>query len=145
MLLTTSVTSVSCPSKRWECSNWKLPVQETNKTFISRTLDSCNNPSHTSSWILWSTREIKQKPQLPGTEPISYLFIVFLMSKCCILPLLGIRLAFVTWLNAEWKPSYFPLLSQSAAVLYLQEIIKYTPAKVLCVPLCGRQQARSHH
>ncbi len=50
-----------------------------------------------------------------------------------------------TPLKAERKASNFSLLIQSGAVLYLQEIIKYTPAKVLFVTLCGRQLGRSHH
>lgn len=37
------------------------------------------------------------------------------------------------------------LKSQSGAVSHLREMIKYTPAEVLCVALCGRQLGRSHH
>lgn len=70
-----------------------------------RTLVAPNDSSHLTPCIPWSTWQIKQKAPVPGTQPIFYLFIVILMSECCILQLWGIRysirLVLAQWLKAE--------------------------------------------
>lgn len=95
-----------------------------------------------------STWEIKKKAPLPGTEPLSHLFIFMLQNAAyCRFKEQQTPLDYF-WRMAESRektqqpPS---LKSQSGAVSHLREMIKYTPAEVLCVALCGRQLGRSHH